>query len=120
MEYTHNNFAKFPVGSWAFSREHRDPVRILEWQTVWNHTTYLVWRPAGEQVVWVTADSLFPLEQREQSEQGLDGLIYRVAAARVAEALADDVLLAPLEASVIPLPHHRAKYDLRVSCSLER
>ena len=35
----------------------------------------------------------------------LDRTISTVAAARIAEALAQDVLLAPLQAGVIPLPH---------------
>ena len=36
---------------------------------------------------------------------GLDRIAYAVAAARIADALTQDVLLAPLEAGVIPLPH---------------
>ena len=36
---------------------------------------------------------------------GLDRITYAVAAARIADALTQDVLLAPLEAGVIPLPH---------------
>jgi len=97
--------AGFTAGSWAFSQDHREPVRILESQTVWNHTTYLVWRPTEEAVAWVQADRLTPLDKPETSAKGFDNIIYRVAAARVAEGLAEDVLLAPLEAGVIPLPH---------------
>jgi hypothetical protein len=33
------------------------------------------------------------------------GITYVAAAARVADVLTQDVLLAPIEASVIPLPH---------------
>ena len=95
---------KFAVGSWAFSQEHREPVRILESQTVWNHTTYLVWRPTEEAVAWVTADRLTLLDEPKKTTS-FDNITYRVAAARVAEGLAEDVLLAPLEAGVIPLPH---------------
>lgn len=36
---------------------------------------------------------------------GIDRITYAVAAARIADALTQDVLLAPLEAGVIPLPH---------------
>src|SRR5690606_32658120 len=35
----------------------------------------------------------------------VDGIAYVATAARVADALTQDVLLAPIEASVIPLPH---------------
>ena len=34
-----------------------------------------------------------------------DDIAYVAAAARVADALTQDVLLAPIESSVIPLPH---------------
>lgn len=99
-----NAATKFPVGSWAFSQDHREPVRILEAQTVWNHTTFLVWRPTAEAVAWVTADRLTPFDQ-PKTAKSFDHIAYRVAAARVAEGLSEDVLLAPLEAGVIPLPH---------------
>ena len=42
---------------------------------------------------------------RADQEAGLDRITYAVAAARIADALTQDVLLAPLEAGVIPLPH---------------
>lgn len=91
------------IGSWAFSQDHREPVRILESQTIWNHTSYLVWRPSVEAVAWITADQLSSVDQPRP--KSFDHLLYRVAAARVVEGLAEDVLLAPLEAGVIPLPH---------------
>ncbi|WP_222436134.1 DEAD/DEAH box helicase [Rubripirellula reticaptiva] len=93
----------YRTGSWAFSQEHREPVRILESQTIWNHTSYLVWRPSVEAVAWITADQLSPVDQPRA--KSFENLLYRVAAARVVEGLAEDVLLAPLEAGVIPLPH---------------
>lgn len=111
----------FAVGSWAYSREHGEPVRVLESQTVWDQTTYLVWRPAAENVGWAAAGELVPLDRPKA--KGLDHILYRAAAARVVEGLAEDVLLAPLEAGVIPLPHqlfalakvvagHRVRYLL--------
>lgn len=117
----HDN-SGFDVGSWAHSRERGQPVRVLERQTVWNHTTYLVWRPDTETVAWVTASDLSPLDKPAASKS-FDHITYRVAAARVIEGLAQDVLLAPLEAGVIPLPHqlqaltravsrHRVRYLL--------
>ncbi len=95
--------SEFSVGSWTYSQEHKESVRILERKAIWGHTNYLVWRPAVEAVAWVTADQLSPVE--EPREKSFDNMLYRVAAARVVEGLAEDVLLAPLEAGVIPLPH---------------
>ena len=93
----------FPVGSWVFSEGHREPVRILDSQTIWDHTSFLVWRPNVEAVAWINADQLSPIDAPRATP--FDRLLYRVAAARVVEGLAEDVLLAPLEAGVIPLPH---------------
>lgn len=93
----------FSIGSWAFSQDHREPVRILESQTIWNCTSYLVWRPSAESVGWIAADRLSTFNQPRPAS--FDHLRYRIAAARVIEGLAEDVLLAPLEAGVIPLPH---------------
>ena len=93
----------FAVGSWAFSAAHGESVRILDVETVWNHTVYQVWIPRLATVERVPADSLSPAQPTKTT--GLDRIAYAVAAARIADALTQDVLLAPLEAGVIPLPH---------------
>ncbi|MEX2553187.1 MAG: helicase, partial [Actinomycetota bacterium] len=89
--------------SWTWSLEHDAPCRILERQDLWDGPVYQVWIPSLETVVRLRADQL-----------SLDGrgpgpapawLTYLAAAARVSDALASDLLLAPLESSVIPLPH---------------
>lgn len=100
-------------GSWAFCSEFDEPVRILDSQTAWNRTSYLVWRPTHESTAWVAAESLGPMDGPRSG--GLHQLLYRVAAARVLEGLADDVLLAPLEAGVIPLPHQLVALSRAVS-----
>lgn len=93
----------FAVGSWAFSAAHGESVRILDVETVWNHTVYQVWIPRLGTVERVPAESLAPVQPTKAT--GLDRITYAVAAARIADALTQDVLLAPLEAGVIPLPH---------------
>ena len=57
------------------------------------------WRRSKE----FAAESLAPTQPPKTT--GLDRIAYAVAAARIADALTQDVLLAPLEAGVIPLPH---------------
>jgi superfamily II DNA or RNA helicase len=93
----------FAVGSWAFSAAHGESVRILDAETVWGHTVYQVWIPRLATVERVPAESLSPAPPTKAT--GLDRIAYAVAAARIADALTQDVLLAPLEAGVIPLPH---------------
>jgi superfamily II DNA or RNA helicase len=92
------------IGSWAFSPTHGESVRILDMETLWNHIAYQVWIPKLGAVERVPAESL--TVARPAQSVGLDRIAYVVAAARIADALTqDDVLLAPLQAGVIPLPH---------------
>ena len=55
-------------------------------------------------VVRVRADRLTPLDTHS-AILNLQRRSYIVAAARISDALAQDILLARLEAPVIPLPH---------------
>src|SRR5208337_5078838 len=91
------------VGDWVSSPNHGESVRILDVETVWNHTVCQVWVPRKNTVERLAADALAPREQPRKAT--LDRLVYAAAAARIADALTQDVLLAPLEAGVIPLPH---------------
>lgn len=90
-------------GSWLWSEEHRQLCRVIETQTLWDDTFYRVWLPTQDAVVRVSVDKLKPL-----TEAGLTSpaeIAYIATAARIADALTKDVLLAPIESSVIPLPH---------------
>jgi len=91
------------VGDYAYSTDLHQLCRVIEIQTLWGETLYRVWLPNQDTVVQVRADRLKPLQ--EASTSSCDGITYIAAAARVADALAHDVLLAPIESSVIPLPH---------------
>src|SRR5262249_57344420 len=62
-----------------------------------------VWIPRRATVERAPAESLSPGQPAKVN--GLDRIAYAVTAARIADALTQDVLLAPLEAGVIPLPH---------------
>jgi len=77
--------------------------QVIDTQTLWGETICRVWLPGTDTFVRVPASRLRPLP-----EAGLataDHIAYLAAAARVADALTRDILLAPLDASVIPLPH---------------
>src|SRR3954447_18827277 len=100
---TKPNPHSFEVGGWAFSAAHGESVRILDVETVWDHTAYQVWVPRMATVERIPAESLSAA--RPTKATGLDRITYAVGAARIADALTHDVLLAPLEAGVIPLPH---------------
>ncbi len=107
----------FSIGSWVFSPSHGESVRILDVETIWNHTVCQVWVPRQNAVERLPAEALASQEQPRKAT--LDRLVYAAAAARIADALTQDLLLAPLEAGVIPLPHQlyalsRAMSDDRI------
>ncbi len=88
---------------WYYSPEHGELCRVIETQTLWGQTVCRVWLPGKDTVVRLPAAHLRPVH--EASVGTVDGIAYLAAAARVADALTQDVLLAPIESSVIPLPH---------------
>ena len=101
------------VGSWRYSQQHRELVRVLESQSLWGHTTCQVWVPTKSLVEWVRAETLS--EPPSDEERVLDQITYKACAVKIADALAQDVLLAPLEAGVIPLPHQLQALSKAVS-----
>lgn len=88
---------------WRFSSDHGQPCQVIETQTLWGEKTCRIWLPGRETVVRVPASKLTSLEK--SSAGTADGIVYIASAARVADALTQDVLLAPIESTVIPLPH---------------
>ncbi len=89
---------------WQYSTIHDCICKVIETQTLWGEKTCRVWLPGLDAVVRIPAANLKPLEDAEIPQDGT-GITYVAAAARVADALTQDVLLAPIESSVIPLPH---------------
>ena len=99
-------------GSWLWSEEHQQPCRVIETQTLWGSQFCRIWLPTQEAIVRIPADKLKPLNE---SVSNPAKLTYVAAAARIADALAKDVLLAPIESSVIPLPHQLKALSKAVS-----
>ncbi|MBT9173644.1 MAG: RNA polymerase-associated protein RapA [Syntrophomonadaceae bacterium] len=98
-------------GDWVCLQKD-DVGKVIEVETLWGETTCRVWLPGRDCVVRVPVTRLKPLESSGANSP--DKIAYIAAAARVADALTQDlsacdaqagVLLAPIESSVIPLPH---------------
>jgi len=101
--------------SWQYSKIHRCRCKIIEEETLWGQVTCNIWLPDKNEVVQVPKESLVPIESasiNDPSKRKAE-LIYSVAAGRVADAISisgrkkidENVLLAPLESAVTPLPH---------------
>ena len=91
------------AGEWWHSIDHDEPCRVVDSDTLWGQTTCLVWLPRQGTAVRVLQKRLTPLKSGESHL--LDRLSYVSAAARIADSLERDALVAPLEGTVIPLPH---------------
>jgi len=89
--------------NWFWSEDHHQFCRLIETRTLWGHTVCRVWLPEKNIVVQVPAERLRPLPESEHL--GKDHIIYIATAAKIADSLNQDILLAPIDSSVIPLPH---------------
>ncbi|QCQ22114.1 DEAD/DEAH box helicase [Desulfoglaeba alkanexedens] len=94
---------RIDANSWYYSPDHGQLCQVIEAQTLWGETTCRVWLPGRDSVVRIPASRLKPIESAGTTSP--EYIAYIAAAARVADALTQDVLLAPIESSVIPLPH---------------
>jgi len=99
------------TGEWKYSLEHSQLCRDIETQTLWGETICRVWLPDPDAIVRVPSDQLKPLDDN-YARIGSHQIKYIAATGRLADALTHDlsagqadVLLAPIESSVIPLPH---------------
>ncbi len=94
---------RIDANSWYYSPDHGQLCQVIEAQTLWGETTCRVWLPGRDSVVHIPASRLKSIESSDTSSS--ENIAYIAAAARVADALTQDALLAPIESFVIPLPH---------------
>ncbi len=97
------------VNNWYYSPDHKQLCQVIETQTLWGEAICRVWLPKCNSIICIPDSRLKPIESANYSSP--DDIAYLAAAARVADALesrhyaGSAILLAPIEASVIPLPH---------------
>lgn len=90
-------------GDWCYSLDHDEPCRVVGIDTLWGAQTAQVWLARRDAVVRLHMDRLQALEHA--APPTLEHLCYVSSASRILDALEHDALVAPLEGSVIPLPH---------------
>lgn len=105
----------YGVGDWCWHVRQATPCRVIDRQEVWGETAYRVWLPAREALVRVRAQELSSLESVRPT---VDVILHTAAAAKLLDALEDNLLLAPIQSSVVPLPHQL--YALNRAMSRER
>jgi superfamily II DNA or RNA helicase len=90
------------VGDWCRHTRHTTPCRIIDRQSIWNETVFRVWLPTKDAIIRARASDLAPLASLEPTE---NAILHTAAAAKLLDALEDNLLLAPIQSSVVPLPH---------------
>lgn len=95
---------QWAVGEWASIDGSSDACRVVDHLELWGRTVVDVWVPSKGTVMRLPSDRLQRLDECG-SESPAYEISFTAAAARIADALERDALVAPLEGSVIPLPH---------------
>ena len=88
---------------WLFSLSLHRPVRVIERVELWGQQQARVWDPAQDRVLLLPASDLASADVADP--RAVNRLLATIAAARIREALSSETLAAPLDATVIPLPH---------------
>lgn len=105
----------YSIGDWCWFIRQATPCRVVERQDVWGEVAYRVWLPAKNTVVRARAQDLGDLAAvRPAVEQ----ILHTAASAKLLDALEDNLLLAPIQSSVVPLPHQL--YALNRAMSRDR
>jgi superfamily II DNA or RNA helicase len=102
----------FTIGDWCWFTRQASPCRVIERQDVWGEVAYRVWLPAKDAVVRAKAVDLARLESVRPS---VEQILHATAAAKLLDALEDNLLLAPIQSSVVPLPHQLYALNRAVS-----
>jgi len=105
----------FGIGVWCWHSRHASPCRIVDRQDIWGEQSYRVWLPTKDAVVRARHDELAGLDSVRPT---IEQILHTAAAAKLLEALEDNLLLAPIQSSVVPLPHQL--YALNRAMSRDR
>ena len=92
----------FKTGDWCWLTRQATSCQVIEHQDVWGESAYRVWLPAKDAVVRARTSDLAPLDSVRPS---VEQILHTTAAAKLLDALEDNLLLAPIQSSVVPLPH---------------
>jgi superfamily II DNA or RNA helicase len=90
------------VGDWCWHLRHAAPCRVVDRQDVWGETAYRVWLPRRDAVVRARSQEL---ELLDTIRLTADEILQTAASAKLQDAMEDNLLLAPIQSSVVPLPH---------------
>ena len=102
-------------GAWCWHERHAAPCRVVDAQEIWGEVAYRVWLPDKDAVVRARAAALKPLDSVQPT---VEHILHTAAATKLLDALEENLLLAPIQSSVVPLPHQL--YALNRAMSRDR
>ena len=103
------------IGEWCWHDRHAAPCRVVDREEIWGEVAYRVWLPGKDAVVRARARDLSAIDTVQPT---VDHILHTAAAAKLLDALEDNLLLAPIQSSVVPLPHQL--YALNRAMSRDR
>lgn len=103
------------IGEWCWHERHASPCRVVDREEIWGEIAYRVWLPGKDAVVRARSRDLSPLDSIRPT---VEHILHTAAAAKLLDALEDNLLLAPIQSSVVPLPHQL--YALNRAMSRDR
>jgi len=92
----------YAIGAWCWHSRQAAPCRVVDRQDMWGEIAYRVWLPNKDTVVRVRALDLARLDSVQPTASHI---LHTASAAKLLDALEDNLLLAPIQSSVVPLPH---------------
>jgi len=119
MEKTESKIMQSP---WSWSKSYQEQVKVIERIELWGASNCRIWLPGQDAVALVPSSdivdsgSVYFKEKENQTEVAY--IKFLLMAAKLANLLTEDVLLAPIDSNVIPLPHQIKA--LRKAISRER
>jgi len=105
----------FGIGDWCWHARQAAPCRVVDCQNLWGELAYRIWLPSKDAVVRARPQDLADLSSVQPT---VEQILHTTAAAKLLDALEDNLLLAPIQSSVVPLPHQL--YALNRAMSRDR
>lgn len=91
------------MNRWLYSPDYGEVCQVIDEQNVFGEAICRVWLPVRYTVIRIPLVQLKPLDEAPVGNP--DWIAYVVTAAKISDSLSQNILLAPLSSSVIPLPH---------------
>ncbi len=110
-----NAVTGFGIGDWCWHARQASPCRVVDRQNLWGELAYRIWLPNKDAVVRARPQDLADLSGVQPT---VEQILHTTAAAKLLDALEDNLLLAPIQSSVVPLPHQL--YALNRAMSRDR